>query len=107
LYANDLILIAKSALGLQEHLLSREHFCIRVGMQVNISKMKVVVFSNKGKHNQHKFYFEGSVLEEFVDYKYLGIDFNENLSWDGCRKKRTLGGWKVFHAFQNRCREAE
>jgi hypothetical protein len=55
LYAYDLILIAKSALGLQEHLCSLEHFCRRVGMQVNISKTKVVVFSNRRKHNQHKF----------------------------------------------------
>jgi hypothetical protein len=87
LYADDLILIAKSTLGLQEHLCSLEHFCRRVGMQVNISKTKVVVFSNKRKHNQHKFYFEGNILEEFADYKYLGIDFNRNLSWEGCRKK--------------------
>ena len=107
LYADDLILIAKSTLGLQEHLCSLEQFCRRVGMQVNISKTKVVVFSNKRKHNQHKFYFEGNILEEVADYKYLGIDFSRNLSWDGCRKKRTLGGWKAFYSFQNRCREAE
>jgi hypothetical protein len=107
LYTYDLILIAKLALGFQEHLCSLEHFCRRVGMQVNISKMKVVVFSNKRKHNQHKFYFEDNILEEVADYKYLGIDFNKNLSGDGCRKKITLGGWKAFYAFQNRCREAE
>jgi hypothetical protein len=107
LYTDDLILIAKSTLGLQEHLCSLEQFCRRVGMQVNISKTKVVVFSNKRKHNQHKFYFEGNILEEVADYKYLGIDFNRNLSWDGCRKKRTLGGWKAFYSFQNRRREAE
>ena len=47
LYAYDLILIAKSTLDLQEHLHSLEHFCRSVGMQVNISKTKVVVFSNK------------------------------------------------------------
>ena len=105
MYADDVILIAKSALGLQEHLLSLEHFCRSVGMQVNISKMKVVVFSKKRKHNQHRFYFEGNILEEVADYKYLRIDFNKNLSWDGCRKKRTSGGWKAFYAFQNRCRE--
>ena len=58
LYADDLILIAKSALGLQEHLISLEHFCRTVGMQVNTSKTKVVVFSSKRKHKQHKFYFE-------------------------------------------------
>ena len=99
LYANDLILIAKSTLGLQEHLLSLEHFYRSVGMQVNISKMKVVVFSKKRKHNQHKFYFEGNILEEVVDYKYLGIDFNKNLSWNGCRKKRTLGGLESILCF--------
>ena len=42
LYTNDLIPIAKSSLGLQEHLLSPEHFCRSMGMQVNIRKMKVV-----------------------------------------------------------------
>jgi hypothetical protein len=106
LYADNLILIAKSALGLQEHLISLEHFCSIVGMQVNTSKTKVVIFSSKRKHKQHKFYFKGNTLEEVEDYKYLGIDFNKNLSWEGCRKKRTLGGWKAFYVFQNRCREA-
>ncbi len=42
-----------------------------------------------------------------MDYKYLRIDFKKILSWNGCRKKRTLGGWKAFYAFQNRCRETE
>jgi hypothetical protein len=107
LYADDLIMIAKSTLGLQEHLISLEHFCRTMRMQVNTSKTKVVVFFSKRKHNQHKFYFKGNIVEEVVDYKYLRIDFNKNLSWEGCRNKRTLGGWKVFYAFQNRCREAE
>jgi hypothetical protein len=70
LYADDLILIAKSAHGLQEHLISLEHFCSTVGMQVNTSKTKVVVFSSKRKqkNNQHKFYFEGNTLDEVADY---------------------------------------
>jgi hypothetical protein len=51
LYANDLILIVKYALGLQGHLLSLGIFCKMVGMQVNISKKKVVIFSNKRNHN--------------------------------------------------------
>jgi hypothetical protein len=76
-------------------------------MQVNTSKTKVVIFSSKRKHNQHKFYFEGNTLEEVADYKYLEIDFNKNLIREGCRKKRNLGGWKAFYAFQNRRREAE
>ena len=81
LYVDDLILIAKSALILQEHLISLEHFCRTVGMQVNTSKTKVVVFLSKRKHKQHKFYFEDNTLEVVEDYKYLRIDFNKNLSW--------------------------
>jgi hypothetical protein len=92
LYENDLILISKSSIGLQEHLISLELFCSIVGMQVNTSKTKVVIFSRKRKHKQHKFYFEGNTLKEVTDYKYLRIDFNKNLIWEGCRKKRTLGG---------------
>jgi hypothetical protein len=53
LYANDLILIAKSAPRLQEHLISLEHFCSTVGMQVNTSKTKVVVFSSKRKQKHN------------------------------------------------------
>jgi hypothetical protein len=68
LYADDLIPIAKSALGLQEHLISLECFCSTVGMQVNTSKTKVAIFSSKRKHKQHKFYFEGNTLEEVTDY---------------------------------------
>lgn len=49
LYADDLILVAKSALGLQEHLFALESFCNMVEMQVNTNKTKVMVFSNKRK----------------------------------------------------------
>ena len=49
LYADDLILIAKSDRGLQDHLSSLERFCRMVGMQVNISKTKVMIFSNNKK----------------------------------------------------------
>jgi len=42
--------------------------------------MKVVVLSENIKHNQHKFYFEGNILEEVANYKYLRIDFNKNLT---------------------------
>ena len=41
-----------------------------------------MIFSKKRKNNQHKFYFERNILEEVADYKYLGIDFNKNLSWN-------------------------
>ena len=70
------------------HLYALEHFCKAVGMQVNTSKTKIMIFSNKRKHSQHMFFFEGNILEEVNEYKYLGIDFNNKLNWEDCRKKR-------------------
>lgn len=52
------------------------------------------------------FYFENNILEKMLYCKYLEIDFNKKLSWEGCRK-RQMGGWKSFYTFQNRCREVE
>ena len=51
LYADDLVLVAKSAHGLQMHLYAVEHFCKLVGMQVNTSKTKIMIFSNKRKQS--------------------------------------------------------
>ena len=48
LYADDIVLIFKSAHGLQMHLYALEHFCRAVGMQVYTRKTKIMVFSNKG-----------------------------------------------------------
>ena len=45
LYADDLILIAKTAKGLREHLKNLETFCTKVGMEINTSKTKIMVFS--------------------------------------------------------------
>ena len=104
LYADDIVLVAKSAHGLQMHLYAPEHFCKAVGMQFNTSKTKIMIFSNKRKQIQHTFFFEGNILEEVYEYKYRGIDFNNKLNCEDCRKK-ILGGWKALYALQNICRE--
>lgn len=107
LYADVIVLISKSAHGLQMHLYALEHFCRVAGMQVNTSKTKLMIFSNKRKQSQHGFFFEDNILEEVNEYKYLGIDFNNKLNCEDCKKKRILGGWKALYAFQNRYREVE
>ena len=80
LYVDDIVLISKSAHGLKMRLYALEYFCRAVGMQVNIRKTKIMIFSNKRKQSQHTFFFEGKILEEVNEYKYLGIDFNNKLN---------------------------
>ena len=106
LYADDLILISQTTHSLREHLRALEHFCQEVGMQVNISKTKIMIFSLSRKGKPTTFLFEGIPLEIVKEYKYLGIDFHYKLSWETCRAKRVQGGWKASFALQNRCRKA-
>ena len=87
LYADDLVLISKSAYGLQMHLYALEPFFRAVGMQVNTSKTKIMIFSNKRKQSEYMFFFEGNILEEVNEYKYLRIDFNNKINWEDSRKK--------------------
>ncbi len=47
LYADDLILIAKTTQGLREHLKNLEIFCTEVRMEVNTFKTKIMVFSSR------------------------------------------------------------
>ncbi|KAH9319051.1 hypothetical protein KI387_020820, partial [Taxus chinensis] len=107
LYADDLILISKTAQGLREQLKALELFCQEVGMQVNTNKTKIMIFTLKRKERQNIFLFEGSPLEIVTEYKYLGIDFHHKLSWETCKAKRIHGGWKASFLLQNRCRKVE
>lgn len=66
-----------------------------------------MIFLNKKKHTQHTFFFEGNIHEKVNEYKYLEIDFNNKLNWEGCRKKKNLRGCKALYALQNRCRETK
>ena len=107
LYADDLILIAQTAKDLREHLKTLESFCHEVGMQVNTSKTKVIVFSLRKNQRDADFQFEGNTLEIVEEYKYLGIDFNNKLNWETCRAKQIQGGWRASFLLQNKCRQVE
>lgn len=74
---------------------------------MNTSKTKVIIFSLKRKKLQFNFIFEGSALEIVEEYKYLGIDFHNRLSWVTYRIKRIQGGWRTSFLLQKRCRKVE
>lgn len=79
LYVDDLILISKTAHGLRNHLRALKHFCKEVGMEVNITKTKIMILSLKRKAKQITFLFEGNPLEIVKEYKYLDIEFQSKL----------------------------
>ena len=75
LYADDVVLVSKSAVGLQKSLNLLETYCNDWCIDVNTSKTKVLIFNKPGRLINDKFTFRGIPIESVRKYKYLGILF--------------------------------
>ena len=69
LWAEGLILISDSHEGLQKQLDGLQTFCAENVMIVNELKTKVMAF---GKCDVIKVHFNGKIIEQVINYKYLG-----------------------------------
>ena len=75
LYADDVILLSQSEVGLQYCLKKLENYCADWCLDVNLDKTKVLVFNKAGKLYKHEFKFNGKTVESVREYKYLGVTF--------------------------------
>ena len=100
MFADDLILLSDSALGLQNCLTELEKYCRKWKLTVNIKKTKILIF-NKGGHiiKRFKFYLDDSELETVTNYCYLGIVFsssgNFNLAMENLYEKARKALFKL------------
>lgn len=73
LYADDIVLLAKSARDLQQQLNALGTFCQDSHMRVNVQKTKVLVL-NGGRHPNCAVSVDGSPLECVDSFRYLGLE---------------------------------
>ncbi len=76
LYADDLVLLSRTAHGLQNQLDHLSSFCTQWGLKVNLNKTKIICFNKKGKLVDHKLKYSDVKIENVTSYKYLGIDIH-------------------------------
>ena len=85
LYADDMVLLATSAAGLQRQLNLLQQYCRQWGLTVNIDKTKLMLLS--GRRTQHAaqqtaeaagLTFAGQQLAAVTSFKYLGIAFHSS-----------------------------
>ena len=82
LWADDLLLMSRSATGLQNSISKTKAFYDSLGLEVNQKKSKVMIFNGRGlkldKVPGHQFYI-GNLPVEVVDtYQYLGINLKSS-----------------------------
>ena len=76
MYADDIILLAKSEDELQKAVKGVEKFCDDWGLDVNTKKSKIIVFNSKGVVVNTNILYKGFKLEDVNTYRYLGIMFH-------------------------------
>ena len=84
LYADDLVLISQSAIGLQNALSALSKFCTNWLMNINIKKTKIVIFQKKRRKStalKHHFFINKKEIEITDNYTYLGVKFSTNGSF--------------------------
>ena len=81
LYADDTIKMAESAENLQYALGVFGNYCQIWGLNVNLSKTKIVIFSRRKSRIRHDFKIFEKSIEVHDFYTYLGVVFNYNCSF--------------------------
>jgi hypothetical protein len=75
MYADDIVLLSESSTGLQESINKTVNHCLDQGLEVNISKTKVMHINNRSTISNN-FYIKEEQIENVNNYKYLGISFD-------------------------------
>ena len=80
LFADDVTLLATTSSGLQNQLNCLRDCCVKMGMEVNEAKTKVMVFRKGGHLGKHeKWYYAGKSMNVVNSYTYLGFTFTTKL----------------------------
>ena len=77
MYADDVILISDSPIGLQNSLNDLLQYCDEWKLEVNLKKTKIIAFHHR-KNLKSNFYLGNDVIEQVDQYEYLGVIFHKN-----------------------------
>ena len=83
LYADDIVLMSDCEKDLQNQLCLFNNWCMDWQISCNLEKTKVVHFRNHQKRRTNTiFHLNGKPLETVSEYKYLGLFFDEFLTFN-------------------------
>ena len=100
MYADDVVLLSTSAIGLQQKLDQLQKFCHDWCLNININKTKIIVFNKAGRLIKQSFLFEKQNIECVKSYRYLGIHFTSSGSFTLAQRELYNKALKAFFALQ-------
>ena len=93
LYADDLVILSKSADGLQNALNAINDYCDKWGLTINTSKTHTIVFNPKKKEN-NIFFLKEVEIDTVKDIQYLGVILNQNGTFENTKSTLYKKGLK-------------
>lgn len=96
MYADDIVLMSSSKLGLQNCLNTFEQFCGKWKLKINHKKTKIILFNSRKSDN---FFLNSKTLSHAESYCYLGIVFNRNGTFKTGIDNLTAKGKKSYFSW--------
>ena len=93
LYADDLVILSETEVGLQNCINSFQSYCDKWGLKINTTKTKTIIFNNK-KSVQDTFLLNGVALEMVKEITYLGLVLNQSGSFESTKNMLYKKGLK-------------
>ena len=104
LFADDQVVFAKSPQTLQLLLKDIENYCNELGIHINTSKTKAMIFE-KGGRTYHEFLIYDTKIDLVDSFKYLGITLFRNGNWNRSQKSiaqhASYALYNLFTVFNN------
>ena len=97
-WADDLLILSQSHLGLQNCILALEEYARSWGLVVSMKKTRCVIFS-KGKtkyENLTPFIYNHRIIPYESFYKYLGVEISDNCEFRLAKEERVLKAKKAI-----------
>lgn len=105
LYADDTILLSESPDDLQHQLNVFQRYCKSWHLKVNSDKTKIVIFNKDRCHVDYSFKYGDISLEVVDNFKYLGVHFCKNGSFNLNVKELCEKATKAMYSVIGKCRK--
>ena len=105
LYADDIALISNSAENLQYMMDLTSNWLDKRCMKANPKKCGILAYHRDPKQKLHPippFFIQGEVVDRVEKYKYLGIEFDEKLSFETMAQTRVEKANSVLNACRHK-----